>query len=60
MAAVCRNASIMSPLTTIANCELAIVIVKLADWLKLDDILKTFEKNGCLDAFEKLQEHENP
>ena len=42
-------------------CELAMQIVKLADKLNQEEIMKAFEMNGgCLDAFEELQNHENP
>ena len=35
------------------------MILQIADILNLELVFMTFEKNGCLDAFEELLNHEN-
>ena len=59
MTEVCQSVSTHNPTTVKCSCELATLILQIADKLNLEDIFQTFEKNGCLDAFEDLLVHEN-
>jgi len=49
----------MNPKIIEVTCDVIESIVKVANSLNCEEALKSFEKDGCLDAIEELLYHQN-